>query len=154
VINCKRFWRKQLWKVLSQHLPGRTEQNDEKPQWGWLISRPRFEPRISWIQSQIVNHLTTTFGDTPILKYQHTCFRTVYRCILPVTTFKCQNYNERNTACCCKILVKKLAAYPWILVYTITTNVHVLYYTLCYVLVFFFTLNTLWGKWQSDLSFL
>jgi hypothetical protein len=36
-----------LVKVLSRHVPGGTEENNEKPHWGYPVWRPRFEPSTS-----------------------------------------------------------------------------------------------------------
>jgi hypothetical protein len=47
------------FKVLSQHLPGGT---DEKSWSGYPVSGPRFEPETSRIRIRIVNHATTMLG--------------------------------------------------------------------------------------------
>jgi hypothetical protein len=41
MVNWKGFGRKRSWpnfKILSQHLPGGTEENYEKPQSGWSVA--------------------------------------------------------------------------------------------------------------------
>jgi hypothetical protein len=49
-MNLERTWKEvdmAYFTVLSQHLPGGTEENHEKPQSGLLVAGPRYEPRIS-----------------------------------------------------------------------------------------------------------
>jgi hypothetical protein len=46
MMNWKEYGRKWMWlnfKVLSWHSPGRTEENNEKPQSGQLVVGPRFK---------------------------------------------------------------------------------------------------------------
>jgi hypothetical protein len=60
----ERMWKEAVVvKVLSQHLPGGTEENHEKPQYEELVSRPRFEHGTSRIRSRSANHSTTMFGN-------------------------------------------------------------------------------------------
>jgi len=50
-MNVEGFERRQLWpEVLFQHLLGRTEENHEKPQAGWLAQQLRIKPGICQIQ--------------------------------------------------------------------------------------------------------
>jgi hypothetical protein len=50
------------FKVLSQHSPRGTEENDEKLNQDSRSSGPRIEPGSSRIRSRSVNHSTTMFG--------------------------------------------------------------------------------------------
>jgi hypothetical protein len=63
----ERMWKKSalaLCYVLSQNLPVGTEENHEEPQTGQPVYGPRLESGTSRIRSRIVNHSTTTFGDS------------------------------------------------------------------------------------------
>jgi hypothetical protein len=53
-----------LYRILSLHLPGGTEERHEQPYWGQPVSGPRFEPGTSQIRSRNVIYATTTFGTT------------------------------------------------------------------------------------------
>jgi hypothetical protein len=51
MMNLEGFERKKLWpEVLFQHLSGRTEENHEKPQAGWLVYQLRIRPGTCQIQ--------------------------------------------------------------------------------------------------------
>jgi len=51
MMNVEGFETRELWpEVLFQYLPGRTEENHEKPQAGWLVHQPRIKPGICQIQ--------------------------------------------------------------------------------------------------------
>jgi hypothetical protein len=67
MMNWKGFGRKRWWlnlKVLFRYVPGGAKKNHEKPQSGYPVSGPRFEPVNSQIRSRSVNNSTTTFGST------------------------------------------------------------------------------------------
>jgi hypothetical protein len=71
------------FKVLSWNLPGRTEENYEKPQSEYLVSGPRFEPGISRIRSRRVSHSTAMFDS-------RTSFaNTLAVDVAPSVTFSC-----------------------------------------------------------------
>jgi hypothetical protein len=52
-----------LLQVLSQHLPGGSEENHEKPQSAYSVSGSRFESGTSPIRSRGTNHSATTFDE-------------------------------------------------------------------------------------------
>jgi hypothetical protein len=50
-MNVEGFERRQLWpEVLSQHLPGRTEESHEKPHAEKLVHLPKIKPGTCHIQ--------------------------------------------------------------------------------------------------------
>jgi hypothetical protein len=57
--------------VLSRHLSGEAEENYEKPQPGWQMSRPILESRISRIQIKIVTTMPIHSLQLGIKKKEH-----------------------------------------------------------------------------------
>jgi hypothetical protein len=83
MIHCKEFGRKCSWpnfKILFLHSSGRAEENNERPQSGWLVSGPRFETGIPRIRSRSFSEhiddvsllLTKTvfFSETSVFAYK------------------------------------------------------------------------------------